>query len=168
MIDCLHSIVEEYSAPDTTKCKYTLQQDPCDDLALGFLIRTFKRLKIYPEASQIASQAIQEFKTLLDGVRFPSSILSNDEPKYQCRCGVPKGQGSYCYNCGSHSVQVPNATSHAATCSPLLGYQGKIKNLVSSIEGLSYTDFVRVNTPGKASTGSPSPRAKLWDCLEYN
>jgi len=167
MIDRLHSIVEEYSDPDTLKC--TSKQEACDDLALGFLIRTFKRLKIYPEASQIVSQAIQEFKTLLDGVSFPSNTLSGGggPPTYQCQCGRRRGQqGVYCNSCGGYTAAT--ATSHATTCSPLLGYQGKIQNLIDSIEGLSYTDFVRVDTPAKENTVAPSPGANLWDCLEYN
>jgi len=169
MIDCLHSIVQEYSAPDTSKCNCTPKEDVCDDLALGFLIRTFKRLKIYPDASQIASQAIQEFKTLLDGVRFHSSMFNTGgQPKHLCYCGRFKSQGSLC-SCGDYrSVQVPNDTGHASTCSPLLGYQGKIQNLVDSIRSLSYTDFVRVNTTGKENTAAPSPGTNLWDSLEYN
>ncbi|KAF8441178.1 hypothetical protein BGX38DRAFT_1204090 [Terfezia claveryi] len=165
MIDCLHSIVQEYSAPDTSKCKCTSKQDACDDLALGFLIRTFRRLKIYPEASQIVSQAIQEFKTLLDSVRFPSGVLFRDgnSSVYLCRCVKRHSYSTYCHNCGSSTTAAPNGTSHADTCSPLLGYQGKIQDLVNSVKGLSYSDFVRINAPVTA----PPPGVNLWDCLQY-
>jgi len=169
MIDCLHSIVEEYSAPDISKCKCTPKEGVCDDLALGFLIRTFKRLKIYPEASQIASQAIQEFKALLDGISFPSSVPTNagDQSNYQCQCGRCKRRGAYCVSCATYAALVSYATGHVSTCSPLLGYQGRIQNLVDSIRGLSYTDFIRVNTTAKQHTAAPSPGSNLWDSLDY-
>ncbi|RPB26217.1 hypothetical protein L211DRAFT_804956 [Terfezia boudieri ATCC MYA-4762] len=165
MNDCLYSIVQEYSAPDTSKCKCTSKQDACDDIALGFLIRTFKRLKIYPEASQIVlQQAIQEFKTLLDGVSFPSNVLFEDgTSKYQCRYCNNHSSANYCYSCHRTAYVVANGTSHANTCSPLLGYKEKIQDLYNSIEGLSYTDFVRVN----ALATAPPPGVNLWDCLQY-
>jgi len=171
IIDCLHSIVEEYNTPDTSKCKCTPKQDACDGLALGFLILTFKRLKIYPEASQIVSQAIQEFKTLLDGITFPSHVVIScgGSSEYQCPCGQRYFYGSHCSSCGRYVYSsVPNNTNHTDTCSPLLGYQVKIQDLLNSIEGLSYTDFVRVNTPVKEISTTHSLRANLWDCLEYN
>ena len=140
MIECIHSTIEAYGAPNTSKC--TSGRNPCDDLALGFLIRTFKRLKIYPEASQILLQSIQEFNTLLDGVSFPSNVLIIN-------------------NLGGRRL-------HAATCSPLLGYQGKTVTLVNSIKGLSYSDFIRVSTPAKESTTAPPPGANLWNCFGFN
>jgi len=154
MIDCIHSTIEEYGAPNTSKC--TTGRNTCDDLAFGFLIRTFKRLKIYPEASQIVSQAIQEIKRLLDSVSFPSDAHISGESSATVGC--------QCQSCRS---AIPQATSHAATCSPLLGYQGKIETLVNNIEVLSYTDFVRADSLAKENTTAPSPGTNLWQCYEY-
>ncbi|KAF8426725.1 hypothetical protein EV426DRAFT_560114 [Tirmania nivea] len=162
IINNLHSSIEEYGTPETSKC--TSKQDACDDFVLGFLIRTFKRLKMYPDASQIASQAIRDIKTLLDGVSFPTNVIISGSSMYQCSCGKCTSQGSHCRYCGS-SVSLRVATSHASTCSPLLGYQRKIQNLINSMEGLKYTDPVRI-TPVK-NTAAPCSRANLWDCLEY-
>jgi len=163
MVHCLHSIVGEYMTPGIPRCKF--KQDACDDLALGFLIRTFKRLKIYPE-SQIVSQAIQEFKALLDGVSFPPDVLLGGQTTtYPCSCGRSTSSriNQYCPSCGGYT-KFSKATSHASTCSPLLSYKGKIKNLVDSVAGFNYAKFVSVGAPAK-NTVVPSPR---WNCLEYS
>ena len=162
MVHCIHSIVEEYMTPETPRCQF--KQVACDDLALGFLVRTFKRLKIYPETSQIRSQAIQEFKALLDGVSFPSDVLLGGQTIYSCPCGQSTDVGRYCTNCRAN-VTLQKATSHASTCSPLLSYEGKIKNLVDSVTGLNYAKFVSIETLAKKNTVVPRPR---WNCLEYS
>ena len=72
MIDAVHSEIERYSNPEANLCKYN--EPCCDAMMLGLLSRTFRKLKVYPEASAIATKSVEEVNSILRGVEFPKFI----------------------------------------------------------------------------------------------
>ena len=171
IIDCVHRQVEEYYLPnssisgDLTNSKCKLQNETCDALVLGYLLRTFKALKIYPNATVLCSTiSICELQALLGGKHGYPDFVAFKLPPPRCICNCCQ-EVSICEHCfNSRDESISTQVDHGKTCSPLPRFQQEIKEIVRKIEGLKYSRFASEseNIMASHSTGKP-----VWDYLEY-
>ncbi|KAF8451670.1 hypothetical protein BGX38DRAFT_475914 [Terfezia claveryi] len=75
IVDAVHNVIERYSNPQKTHCKF--DEPSCDAMILGLLFRKFREIQIYPEASVITKKSVEEVKFILKMIQFPKFIPIN-------------------------------------------------------------------------------------------
>lgn len=154
--------VERYSNLEITLCKFG---DPsCDALMLGLLTRAFSEIKVFPDASAITLQSVEEVYFNLLEIEFPAYISVNTTG---C-CKTPEailrfsGGGAIialpsrprppptCVNCKNRYQAGKRAdVNHAERCLPLTRLNKNFHDIIAEIAGLEYSQFVRKDSEGK-------------------
>lgn len=75
MVDTINNEIEQYSNPGKTHCQFG--EPSCDAMILGLLFRNFREIQIYPEASVITTQSVEEVKSILKMIQFPKYLPIN-------------------------------------------------------------------------------------------
>jgi len=163
MLGVIHQQIETYRDPTVSRCLHQTKSDLCDSFFLGFLQKTFAKLKVYPlkisePDNHQTTISIQEIKRILDGLKSPDTLIVQAIRSRVCSCASPStNKSGNCGYCGYPSA------NHATTCSPIPELKGQIEARFSRVQGLLWSQFVR---NAKATT---APKGKaLWDYLDSN
>ncbi|RPB22950.1 hypothetical protein L211DRAFT_839299 [Terfezia boudieri ATCC MYA-4762] len=75
IVDTINNEIEQYSNPRKTHCQFG--EPSCDAMILGLLFRNCREIQIYPEASVITTQSVEEVKSILKMIQFPKYLPIN-------------------------------------------------------------------------------------------
>jgi len=158
MLGYIHQQIKTYRDPAVLRCAHQTKTNLCDSFFFGFLLKTFAELGY----DQVLI-SIQELKGQVDGLKSPDTIILQTKSSRVCGCSSPSLSSGRCGFCG-----YPKA-NHAATCSPIPEWKRQLEGMLSKIQGLEWSQFVRsTKIDGATASYAPPKSTDLWDYLEYN
>ncbi|KAF8441177.1 hypothetical protein BGX38DRAFT_1144342 [Terfezia claveryi] len=166
IFDYIDQQIEAYHGPTVPRCAHPTKTDLCDLFFLGFLQKMLYTLKIFEPDNHQMSISIEGLKSHIEGLKTPDIIIFQAEGWRICTCGSVNGAffgTGTCANCGN-----PRG-NHAGTCSPLPKLKRQISLMLSNVQGLEWSQFVRNTQNGGATTPNTVPEGKeLLDYFDYN
>lgn len=186
MFSCIRQSISKYDEPMKVQCQY--KRECCDAFVLGLLIREFKRIGVYPETPSIRQQSVEDIRDKIASMKHPEFAIFGDLKLAGscgmhefCKCGSPWCSNCInkkCMKCNKAHILPANDVNHA-NCAPIGSLVTEVTDIMTKIEGLEHSRFVRTEKDkgngyfkkkkkDKGNIGSNvEANADLWNCLKY-
>ncbi|KAF8426735.1 hypothetical protein EV426DRAFT_592604 [Tirmania nivea] len=173
IVSFVHQSITLYDNPMRVQCQYG--RECCDAFVLGLLIRNFKKMGLYPEASSICMQSVKHIRGRIAFLEQPEFAFFDSCKAVGC-CDNPllcTCKSSRCNNCNhklcvrcKNAYKLAHEVNHAS-CAPFGSFVAKATDVVDKIEGLEYSRFVGKKKDEGNNGSDTEANANLWDCLQY-